>query len=228
MQPLDQALKSNNPLTVSTCARSFKYSAHNNKDPKSMKNFVGALVSLIRSNDLMIKKNSLESLGQIVFNIHLKELLTDLVDQVVELTLLETPIKKELIITVDLGPFKHTVDNGAPIRKAAFSLLENLCERYSFNQSSIVDAVINGFQDSSEDVQVLCLSFMNKLLNICPMTVISKLDTIVEQFTKIYQKNSNNLKKDGQAERALNLMRGVLRVAEALNRNSEAVANINF
>jgi len=47
--------------------------------------------------------------------------------------LLETPIKKELIITVDLGPFKHTVDNGAPIRKAAFSLLENLCEKYSFD-----------------------------------------------------------------------------------------------
>ena len=134
----------------------------------------------------MIKKNSLESLGQIVFNMHLKELLNNSVDQVVELTLQETPIKKELIITVDLGPFKHTVDNGAPIRKAAYSLLENLCERFSFNQSSIVDAVINGFQDSSEDVQVLCLSFMNKLLNICPMIVISKLDTIVEQFAKIY------------------------------------------
>lgn len=145
-----------------------------------MKLFINQLISLITNKDLMVKKNSLESLGQIVFNIHLKELLQNSVEQVVELTLQETPIKKELIVTVDLGPFKHTVDNGAPIRKAAFSLLENLCERFSFNQSSIVDAVINGFQDSNEDVQVLCLSFMNKLLNICPMIVISKLDSIVE------------------------------------------------
>lgn len=42
----------------------------------------------------------------------------------------ETPIKKELITTIDLGPFKHTVDNGAPIRKSAFSLLQNLVEKF--------------------------------------------------------------------------------------------------
>jgi hypothetical protein len=39
------------------------------------------------------------------------------------LALQETPIKKELQTVIDLGPFKHTVDNGEPIRKAAFSLL---------------------------------------------------------------------------------------------------------
>ena len=55
------------------------------------------------------------------------------VEEVVNLTLLETPIKKELIITVDLGPFKHIVDNGAQIRKAAFSLLQNLVESFAFN-----------------------------------------------------------------------------------------------
>jgi hypothetical protein len=31
--PLEQALASNNQMTVATCARSFKYSAHNNNNP---------------------------------------------------------------------------------------------------------------------------------------------------------------------------------------------------
>lgn len=38
----------------------------------------------------------------------------------------ETPINKDLIQEVDLGPFKHRVDNGLPIRKAAFQLLETI------------------------------------------------------------------------------------------------------
>lgn len=106
------------------------------------KNYIPTLIKLIRENDLTIKRNCLESLGQIVYNSNLKSLLNSEIEKLVELTLMETPIKKELITTVDLGPFKHTVDNGAPIRKAAFSLLENIVQGYQFNQSNVVDCVI--------------------------------------------------------------------------------------
>lgn len=56
----------------------------------------------------------------------------------------------------------------------------------------------------------------------------SKLDNITDKFQYIYHKNSNNLKKEGEAERALNLMRGVLRLCVTLNRNPEALNNSNF
>ena len=141
---------------------------------------------------------------------------------------METPIKKELVITVDLGPFKHTVDNGASIRKAAFNLLETLTEQFAFNQSLVIDAIITGTVDTNEDVQIMCLGFLNKLLAISPMIVVSKVDAVVEKFQAIYQKNCNNLKKEDEAENTLNLMRAVLRVCEGLNRNQEAVGNISF
>ena len=38
----------------------------------------------------------------------------------------------------------------------------------------------------------------------------------------------DDLKKDSQTERQLNLMRGILRVTEALQRNSEAMQNPAF
>jgi len=131
--PLEQALLSNNQRTVATCARSFKFSAHNNKNPQYFQPFIKILIHLVKQHDLAVKKNSLQSLSQIVFNNNLKVLLKDKIEEVVLITLQETPIKKELIITVDLGPFKHTVDNGAQIRKAAFGLLENISEKFSFN-----------------------------------------------------------------------------------------------
>lgn len=69
-----------------------------------------------------------------------------------QLSLAETPVKKELIKTIDLGPFKHTVDHGVPIRKSAFYLLQNLLNRYQVRQTEIIDAVIGGFGDSNDDV----------------------------------------------------------------------------
>jgi cullin-associated NEDD8-dissociated protein 1 len=124
----------------------------------------------------------------------LKGLLSENVEGLIGITLQETPIKPELIVQVDLGPFKYNQDHGAPIRKAAFVLLENMTEKFTFNQSDVVDAVINGFQDSNEDVQQQCLRFMNRFLVICPNIVMSKLDRLVEKMQYIYTKNSNNLK----------------------------------
>lgn len=144
-QPLMEGLSSQDTKTVSTYGRSFKYSAHKNDAPHHFEPFVPSLIKLISHHDLAVKRNALQSLSQIVYNNSLKILLSHQVEELAQIALQETPIKKELIVTVDLGPFKHTVDNGSNIRKAAFNLLENMVEQYSFNQLQVVDAVIQGF-----------------------------------------------------------------------------------
>jgi len=42
------------------------------------------------------------------------------VGEILNFALQETRIRKDLIQEVDLGPFKHKVDKGLPMRKAAF------------------------------------------------------------------------------------------------------------
>lgn len=106
----------------------------------------------------------------------MKSVIKPRIDEIITIANRETPIKKELIITVDLGPFKHTVDNGVPNRKAAFVLFETMVENYSFNQYPIVEAVVQGISDSNEDVQFLCLGLLNKLLAICPTHVVGMID----------------------------------------------------
>ena len=88
--------------------------------------------------------------------------------------------------------------------------------------------MITALTDTNEDVQLLCLVFLNKLVHLCPMVLSAKIEQVAEKFQAIYQKNSSNLKKEDDAERALNLMRSVLRVCESLQRNPETSNNINF
>lgn len=42
--PLMNAMLNKDALTVATCASSFKYSAHNNKNPKDFNSFIDVLI----------------------------------------------------------------------------------------------------------------------------------------------------------------------------------------
>jgi cullin-associated NEDD8-dissociated protein 1 len=77
----------------------------------------------------------MDSLSQVAYNIKTKKCLNleDRFLSLIQAALLETSIKKDLVVTVDLGPFKHVVDNGTPVRKSAFQLLENIAEKFNFN-----------------------------------------------------------------------------------------------
>ncbi|CAH1419358.1 unnamed protein product [Lactuca virosa] len=50
----------------------------------------------------------------------------------------QTVIKKELIRTVDLGPFKHTVDDGLELRKATFECVDKLLDN-CLDQMNLVE-----------------------------------------------------------------------------------------
>ena len=175
-----------------------------------------------------MKLAALEALSVVASNKALNALLQKDMGTVVGFALKETPIDATLVETIDLGPFKHTVDKGAPIRKAAFSLLQNLTEAFRSAPTEVIAAATAGIADTSEDVQLLCLVYLNKLLEICPMMVLAQLEAVVAQFNALFTKMTTDLKKDTQTERQLNLLRGILRVSEALQKNPEAMQNPTF
>merc|ERR1712157_681774 len=72
--------------------------------------------------------------------------------------------KPELIREVDLGPFKHKVDDGLPLRKFAYTVCTSLLAAYPEQVASpaIIDLVLQGLADS-EDVQVICCQLLQDL-----------------------------------------------------------------
>mmetsp|Transcript_36992 Transcript_36992/g.35708 ORF Transcript_36992/g.35708 Transcript_36992/m.35708 type:complete len:83 (-) Transcript_36992:335-583(-) len=81
------------------------------------------------------------------------------------MTLEETIVKPELITEVDLGPFKHKVDEGIPIRKAAYNLIDSLVEKTPsrLELSSILEYSIRGLDDAAEECMILSLHILGRL-----------------------------------------------------------------
>jgi cullin-associated NEDD8-dissociated protein 1 len=145
------------------------------------------------------------------------------IEKLHKLAAVETQIRPELITEVDLGPFKHKVDEGIPIRKAAYSLFDTMVEKIPDRSdcNHITEIAIKGLDDPAEECMIICLHLLGRLINWAPAIVASNMDLLVESFEKQFQKNA---KLSGQAQgsdKAQNIMRALLRVVEQLQRTQE-------
>lgn len=119
---------------------------------------------------------SVRRVALVAFNsaVHNKpSLVRDLLPSLLPCLYSETKIKKELIRDVEMGPFKHTVDDGLDIRKAAFecmyTLLEQGLERVDINQ--FLEHVQAGLKDHY-DITMLSYLMTARLAALCPNAVL--------------------------------------------------------
>lgn len=142
----------------------------------------------------------------------------------------ETVIRQELITEVDLGPFKHKVDEGIPLRKAAFALLDTMVEKMPERSdlNLITEVAIKGLDDSAEECMILCLHLIGRLIQCSPTIVVSNMDHLVDSFDKQFQKNLKLIGNAQSTEKAQNIMRAVLRVVEQLQRTQEVEGSQRF
>jgi hypothetical protein len=90
------------------------------------------------------------------------------------------PVNPGLVREVDLGPFKHRVDEGLQLRKAALNwVLKNMPGRET------IQAVLNGLSDhSSEDVLRLCAEILTKLDDATIVSNVGSLTILAENLVK--------------------------------------------
>jgi cullin-associated NEDD8-dissociated protein 1 len=150
----EKSFKSQSDFERATVVKSFKFGASKDSDVLDIEQAVEPLAHLVRDADINVRRFALESLTAITHT--LPHAVRDHSQMIQEAANAKTKIDPSLIKEVDLGPFKHKVDDGIVIRKAAYALLDTLVERIPerVNTGQATEIAIYGLEDTAEECMI--------------------------------------------------------------------------
>ncbi|CAJ1051190.1 cullin-associated NEDD8-dissociated protein 2 isoform X1 [Xyrichtys novacula] len=178
---LKQQLKAGSPLARSTVVTAVKFTIIDQPAPIDLllKDCIGDFLKTLQDNDINVRRVALVMFNSAAHN--KPSLIRGLLATVLPHLYKETQIRKDLIREVEMGPFKHTVDDGLDVRKAAFecmyTLLDSCLEGLDVLQ--FLDHVEEGLKDHY-DIRMLTFLMLARLASLCPAAVLQRLDRLIE------------------------------------------------
>ncbi|XP_055713494.1 cullin-associated NEDD8-dissociated protein 1 [Phlebotomus papatasi] len=214
---LQQALKSDSALMRTAVVSSIKFTISDQPQPIDplLRQCIGQFLYALQDPEPSVRRVALVAFNSAVHN--KPSLVRDLLPELLPQLYSETKIKKELIREVEMGPFKHTVDDGLDIRKAAFecmyTLLEQGLDRVDIMQ--FLEHVQAGLKDHY-DIKMLTYLMTARLAQLCPTAVLQRLDQFVDPLraTCTLKVKANSVKQE--YEKQDELKRSALRAVAAL------------
>jgi cullin-associated NEDD8-dissociated protein 1 len=178
--------------------------------PTAMKKLSDSNVSVRRSASLLLGLTAHSKLELI------KPSLPDYIPPLLHQTLPD----ESLVRTIDLGPFKHKIDDGLEQRKSAFDclgILINKCWDDIPNHESILEAIVKGVADVYE-VKLKCHDLLTAVSHLDPSAVLAVLDKVVEPFTKTLSKRIKSDTVRQEVDKNEDMIRSCLRTVDVLHR----------
>ncbi|KAK9134133.1 hypothetical protein Syun_013463 [Stephania yunnanensis] len=189
---------------------------------------ISSFLLLIKDHDRHVRRAAVLALSTAAHN--KPNLIKGLLPELLPLLYDQTVVKQEMIRTVDLGPFKHIVDDGLELRKAAFECVDTLLDTCldQVNPSSFIVPYLKSGLDDHYDVKMPCHLILSKLADKCPSAVLAVLDSLVDPLQKtIYHKPKQDAVKQ-EVDRNEDMIRSALRAIASLNRISGGDCSLKF
>ena len=125
---LKASLGSPSPLMRTTVVTAMKFTISDQPQAidQLLRSEIGHFLATLRDPDLNVRRVALVAFNSAAHN--KPSLIRDLLKEVLPQLYNETQKRKELIREVEMGPFKHEVDDGLDLRKAAFECMYTLLE----------------------------------------------------------------------------------------------------
>ncbi|KAM0790577.1 hypothetical protein ACM66B_004444 [Microbotryomycetes sp. NB124-2] len=182
---------------------------------------------LIHDSDLGVRRLALSALTSAAHNKphlvreHLSSLLPELYAQ--------TETDESLVRIVEMGPFKHKVDDGLDIRKTAYECMHTLLDSCvkDIEVNEFLTKVIGGLKDE-EEVKKLCYLMLAKLAHLTPVAVTNRLDETVPSFTETLQTTLKDSAVKQETERLAELQKAALRCMIVLQKRSSPANTPKF
>ncbi|XP_033878913.3 cullin-associated NEDD8-dissociated protein 1-like [Acipenser ruthenus] len=220
---LKKQLTSGSPYTRSTVVTAIKFTITDQLLPIDalLKGCIGDFLKTLQDPDLNVRRVALVMFNSAAHN--KPSLIRDHLDSVLPHLYNETKIRKDLIREVEMGPFRHTVDDGLDVRKAAFecmyTLLDSCLDRLDIFE--YLNHVEDGLKDHY-DIRMLTFIMLARLSAMCPSAVMQRLDRLVEPLrtTCTTKVKAGSVKQE--FEKQDELKRSAMRAVAALLTIAEA------
>ncbi|KAJ5194650.1 uncharacterized protein N7498_008088 [Penicillium cinerascens] len=185
---------------------------------------VPLLTNMLADRDLGNHRLALTTLNSAIHN--KMNLLLPHLDELLPAVFGDTQIKPELIREVQMGPFKHKVDDGLDLRKSAYETLYASLDT-SFSRTHVAelyDRVLAGVEDE-QDIRAISNLMTSKLITIAPEETERRLDLLSERYTSVlsFKPKDNAVKQE--LEKAQEASLGILKITKELSKafpNAEA------
>jgi cullin-associated NEDD8-dissociated protein 1 len=152
-----------------------------------------------------------------------------------------TEVDKSLIREISLGPFKHKVDDGLELRKAAFECLDIMLDHtsgvgsgslldYLNDHTEFIAHLQNGLASENLDIKTLAHLMLTKLTRM-PSATVALLASLTEISEKLKVTVTTKLKANTvrqEQERHDDVIKSALRAIEHLSKVNGALDNPSF
>uniref|UniRef100_A0A7R9VF31 TATA-binding protein interacting (TIP20) domain-containing protein n=1 Tax=Pseudictyota dubia TaxID=2749911 RepID=A0A7R9VF31_9STRA len=211
-EPSEEAKK--DALVCWTVATAVKFAIAGRADPSQLSPFMPSFLVLLREDDLSVKTAGLLMVYSAVH--HSPQLVAGLMQEHILPSLHELAILN-LKRVVDLGPFKHTVDDAIPLRKAALSIFSTCLEKCPgcLDIPAFVPILAKALADV-EDVQLQAHQIVISMCVRHPVPIANAAETFVEPLEKTVNKKKGQ-KTGTELERVNEWIKSGLRVMVALS-----------
>lgn len=189
---------------------------------------ISSFLTLIKDHDRHVRRAAVLALSTASHN--KPNLIKGFLPELLPLLYDQTLVKKDLIRTVDLGPFKHVVDDGLELRKAAFECMDTLLDNCLdlVNPSSFIVPYLKSGLEDHYDVKMPCHLILSKLSEKCPAAVLAVLDSLVDPLQKTINFKPKQDAVKQEVDRNEDMIRSALRAIASLNHISGGDCSLRF
>ena len=223
---LEAALKSESANVRATVVAAFKFTI--TEQPQSfdplLKANIGTFLSMLEDPVLAVRRVALIALNSAAHN--KPSLIKDMLDFLLPKLYAETNVRKELIRQVEMGPFKHRVDDGLDMRKAAFecmyTMLDTCLDRLDIFE--FLTHLEKGLKDHYDIIMLTYLMF-TRLSTLCPAAILARLDQLLDGLRATIMSNVKPESVKQEYEKQLELKRSAIRALVTVLQIQDAIKN---
>ncbi|EFW19554.1 hypothetical protein D8B26_007767 [Coccidioides posadasii str. Silveira] len=217
---LQEYLTHENAATRGTVISAFRYTL---ADSTSAYNdvlrplIIPILVRMLNDTDLGNHRLALTTVNSAIHN--KPDIIIPHLSQLLPAVMVDTHLKPELVREVQMGPFKHKVDDGLELRKSAYETLYT-CVEMAFsilNIAEIYDRILTGIRDE-QDIRTLCNLMISKLIVLAPKETEGRLNSLCDPFQVILSTKLKESAVKQELEKAQEASLGVLRITRELQK----------